>query len=213
MMEYAQKAKDLGHACLVVTDHDYMLKREHLSMRFLSEGQDFVLKREQFIQQIMEAREVERVVGIPVIVGIEISMFDGIEGLLFGMEACCAWWGYAKAVHEGDLLAFDEFLKEYKDKCALIMCHPNVRWMRHTDEFYRRVFDGYEVGNCCAMWSDEDIARLREIMPEGGEFVNYDAHCISDFGGERCNEIDECIGNDEELVKWIKSMWGAKNKN
>ncbi len=205
MVEYAMKAKDLGHTCLVITDHDYMLKREHLSMRFVETEEDVVLKREQFLQQLEEAREVEKVAGVAVIVGLEITIFGYMEGLLFGAEACLAWWDYARAVHKGDRAAFKVFLKECKDKnCALILCHPSVQYMKEGDEFYRETFDGYEVGNSCMRWSEEDVEKLRMKMPEGGAYINYDAHHIGDFGGE-CNRVEGYIGTEAELIDWIKS--------
>ena len=206
MAEYAIKAKDLGHVCLVVTDHDYMLKRTHLSPTIIESDEDYKLKQEQFIQQIQEAKEVELVHGIGVIVGLEITINMWTEALLFGQVACIDWFNKRKDIRKdidnGGYGLLKEFLNSHEH--ALILCHPYMEYVGnlYNPNFYE-MFHGYEIKNSGHTWTEDQVKTLKDLIPNAKPFKNYDAHHLGQFGGE-CNEVDIYIGNEYELIKWIR---------
>lgn len=208
MAEYAIKAKKLNHVCLVVTDHDYMLERKHLNPTIIESEEGYKLKQNQFIRQIEEAKEVELVHGIGVIIGLEITINSYIEALLFGQVACIDWFNKIEKIQNeiknGEYKLLKEFLNSHEH--ALILCHPYMGYVGnlYNPNFFE-IFHGYEIKNSGYTWPEDQVKVLKDLMPNAKPFKNYDAHHLEQFEGE-CNEVDTYIGNEFELIKWIKEI-------
>ena len=193
---YADMAKKHNHVCLVLSDHDYMMSVK------------------KFKEELEEAELMSQEEGIAIICGLEISLWYE-EALLFGKEACLDWLERRASFVEGNMSAgvtrFDylaKYIKEIKEKyeCALVLCHPSLHEEYSKPLFDNGIidlFDGYEIQNSFRRWPQDKIKWMETIMPHAKQYKNYDSHNKDRFIGET-NETEEYIGNDKELIAWIR---------
>lgn len=197
IQSYAIKAKELNHAALVITDHDYMK-----------------MSVDKYNSQLREAERVSDIYEIPIICGLEISLWFE-EALLFNKDACLDWLSYRPKMIYSEKMILDFpieqtplYIKEIKQKydCALVLCHPDcsTNWniCMHEYNVYS-LMDGYEISNHGIMWPQSSIEWMEVIMPTAKQFKNYDAHIVDHFSGV-CNEINIEIKNENDLINWVK---------
>jgi hypothetical protein len=217
VFEMADQARRGGHCCYVSSDHDYRMTPE------------------KYEKQLLDAMVSQTMAGIPIFVGLEISI-GGEEANLIGTEACRAWlkgraWEPDPEQYRAGLGNYN-LKPEYYDKCwevqennliaildaydcALVLVHPCMAAFyedgkRRTSEFIYDLFHGYEVMNRGAMWPDDLLALMRTNMPNARQFRGMDAHSSESYepgrySSDSCNEIDFTPTTEEELIHWIKT--------
>ena len=185
---YAEKAKINQHLVLCLTDHDYKMNRK------------------KYIEELLEAELVSKEIGIPIICGLEISVFYE-EALLFGKEACINWlerrWGEG-ITHEET----PSYLKEIKARynCALVLCHPQLNTQYDKAMFESGIlslFDGYEITDHKDLFPPDKIEWLETIMPRAKQYRNFDAHHVDDFEGIT-NEVNIVVQNENDLIQYLR---------
>jgi len=206
MREYVNLAKEQNHVALVITDHDYMLKRSKISTICITTDEDTHIKQQQFIDQILEASTITREEGFPVIVGLEISL--GVEeALLFGQLACIDWFNYRKEINN-NIYKDDKLLRNFliKHEHAIVLCHPyDISYADTNLMSFWDIFHGYEVKNCIKTWNTSELNILKALMPNAKQYKNFDSHHLDHFNGE-CNSVNSYIGNEMELIQFIKGV-------
>lgn len=92
---------------------------------------------------------------------------------------------------------------------ALVLVHPGCR--SEDPEFYE-MFHGYEICNSGIYWPENRIQKMKSLMPSSRPVKGIDCHSLGCFNredsGERvypCNEVEEEIRTEQDIIRWIKS--------
>ena len=178
----AEEYRKQGFSCAVITDHWYTRNDlSHYSMTY-----------DKFLKAIEDAKQVQKELDYPVIIGVEYGFFCCEEVLCFGRDFIHALYKGVKSIEE-----FGELRKKYPSVCVL--CHPG-----DASAFIEmggvNVVDGYELYN-----SGQYMFSRREVPKEFKNltaFSNSDAHGIGTmrFG---YNFVNEDIKSEEQLIKFI----------
>ena len=219
MLEMANKAKELGHSALVITDHNY--------------PQDHNFKTGWRERDVLEETDQAP---LPIIIGAEISTPFG-DHLLFGKEVLRNWESYkfrlsdieknfdlnlwvevfkTYVLSKASLQGMPGFFRRYKVTpmpYAMIVCHPTGNesyYSRFPTEWWD-LCHGFEIQNGLTEYeklAEGTVAFLRSKIPGGMELRNSDAHSAGQMG-ECWNETPHEIKNEVQLCKWLRS--GRKN--
>jgi len=207
--EMAMECKRLGFTACVLTDHVYSKDTCSLNLN-------------KYIDQIDVVASASRVVGIPIICGIEISVGRMEECLIFGEEAI------KEILHLRDarlitgfdlitgLMTVDDIrMIRNKYKCAVIMAHPNQpkRWVKRGAA---DIIDGFErVNGGTDHFHPSHIPFWRWRMIPWGmkrkvQLCSSDAHHSKLL--EVCYmESKTPITNEDELIDYIKAKNSFKH--
>jgi len=197
MDEMAEAARQNGHCCLCVTDHDSA----------------FIQNPKIFMKQLCEAECLSKAMNFPIIVGMEIILppveitLPYEEALLFGHSAIAKWLDFHnKGRHLGKFYQRISFLP-FQDECyAMVLAHPRlVGGVVHQAVLSCH---GYEAANR-GYRTDPEIVALLDSLPMAGHrrFTNSDAHecgCFSEPGRLLYNRARKPITNERELISWIR---------
>lgn len=162
--DMAKECKYQGFSACVITDHVY--RREGMS-----------LNSQLFEQALVEAKQAEVEVGIPVILGAEFVYVYGHEVLVFGTDAIRELLIIRQLMGYPGLSDFKNVKQKYR--CGMILCHPGN--MSVDSSMDTEVLDGFELYNSgCLHFRDKIPNGLKYKTP----FANSDAHwanylCIS----------------------------------
>ena len=177
----ALKAKELGFASLVITDHYYGRKSTHC----LSKLKYALLKK-----ACQEAKSI-----LPIILGIEYTYMNE-EILVFGSAFINKILSADMDSDKPDMATMLEWKRIHNGAC--ILCHPRrpKNWKN-----LRPLLDGFERYNSgCDMF-----ARNRAFC----SLQNLPGWCNSDAHGEKVldwcyNIVDSNIETEGDLIKYIK---------
>jgi hypothetical protein len=197
MEEMGLKLKELGHSCLITSDHDYCMTEE------------------SYLKQLTEAEEISKKIDFPIINGLEISMWYE-EGVLIGKEVCKHWLRNRYASDNITSDGIRSINTTYKKlpgilsgfDYGLCLVHPAGRDQSELDY---SMFHCYEVMNSGCPWPQDRIEQLMKLMPNAKPVKGMDAHGLygldneKDYMRESCNIISDPITNEEQLITWMRN--------
>ncbi len=206
--EMAQAQHDLGFNTCVITDHVYC------------EDRSISNSLEKFKLQLQHKEKAEKSVGIPIILGIELSVNRQEECLIFGTDAIIdiLTLRHDKISNDDEgvgIITIDD-IKEVKSKhdCIVILCHPQLPTYapNFIDVGGADILDGFEIINSGQNWF-----KHRPVPSQFDDIVaicSSDAHSTQDRDLGRCYMYsDNSITNETELIKHIKSKSGFEFYN
>ena len=188
-----------GFSAFVVTDHLKVIQR-------LSDYKKSLSSVEEVNKQRKELNSLSKYLNYPCIQGVELWLREE-EILLFGIDVIREVIKYIEE-YDGNNIYIDtiRFIKEHKNRCACILCHPRLLPQYHPyyQEYYKELFsilDGYERYNCGQDWflNREIPEELRNLKP----FYNSDSHTLGHIETGN-NQHNRPIKRDEDLIKYIK---------
>lgn len=198
MSTMAQKAKELGFTCYVVTDHHYGSNR-------VTSQYDYVTSSPlKFNRQKREAKDVALAVGIPVVVGMEFNFAGkGEEMVVIGTEAID--YILQKGQDGEDINpGMIRYIKK-NFKCLVILVHPHLRGNGDDICFIENsgihdsidAFETYNRG--CAFFKNREIP---DYLKGKVELSNSDTHWTGGFEAG-WNETEEPLTTEEEIIDYI----------
>jgi hypothetical protein len=211
MIDMAKACKDLGFSACVITDHIY------------ADEAGYSNNYKKFLWQCKEAEVVSNIVGIPVIVGAEISVALMEECLLFGRSAIEALLVMRdrKILRKYNsmfepMCSIQELIdirSKYSSACFL--AHPALGPNHNAQDsnFVKHggvvAIDGFELINSAqyCFGSFKDTEGWDRPIPDEFKYLiqlcNSDAH--NEIALQFCyNETSEAITSEEELISYVK---------
>lgn len=185
----AEKYKELGFTCAVITDHLYSS-----GLNGVLDTSKYSLNYTNFMHQLIEADAVSKELNFPIILGIERTFFKSEEVLCFGAE-------FIKELFN-PLVDLNEFfnLKNTLNGVAII-AHPIAE--KSIDMGIHDVVDGYESFNGgCPMFGT--YRTLPTEFEKLTAFSNSDAHGIITLD-RGYNLTETPITTETELIEYIKN--------
>ncbi|MBF0476812.1 MAG: PHP domain-containing protein [Deltaproteobacteria bacterium] len=214
-----------GFDALVVTDHVYPYSANPY--------RDGVAARTHgtYRKSVSDAAKIVRQNDVPILVGMELLLpenvtLDHTELLIFGTELCEHISVNLKEVSTYNFRQFCYFLNTYRDKSAIVFCHPyapNYLTFQVQAEFIRRklvafapVLDAVEIG--LRRGFNPHLAEIATVCHSHGltMLANSDGHELkSKFPGcsylyQNYNIFDSPAPTTEaELIRLIKQQMPA----
>lgn len=190
--EHVFAQRKLGMTACVLTDHVY------------PEGYNFSLNTSKFIKQCEEAEKLMNFLGVPIILGIEVSIMRMEEINIFGREAIME----ILRIKSKGIITHDDLVGIKNNyNCVMNYNHP-----MNPPAFVKAgcmdLLDGYEHIHQCSFTFDEDSENYKQFNcpPEFSSLVklcNSDAHNTDAL--EWCfNEAEVPITTEDELISYIK---------
>lgn len=216
MRDMAEKAFELGHCALVVTDHDDIRNSAYVSN----------LREYKLLLKYDPPK-------IPIIIGSEITTPIG-EYLLFGGPTIKRWHDHREFLKDlgrkHDLNLFTQafihlVLKKrtvvwsrnllvtssYKvSPYALIKCHPDQESddIRLIPKEWWELVHGFEIQNGLQDYSilkGNVVEAYREMIPNAAELRNSDAHSAESLS-QIWNEVPRPIQDEHQLIQWLQKI-------